>query len=226
MTKSDVEYLQPAGRLTVGDASGLSPSHCASRPCSLTCRSRSSVCSRSLRGVTTSRSSPWRSTVRRSGTRVSPSRMTIETDDPVREPQLTDLDAVHLRDRADGHLQQVGGDPFERRRLHLQPARLGAPGDLEHPRHQRQGRAGEQGVDHDHHEDHVEEPLGAVDTLGERDGGQHDRHRAAQAGPRDEAPAPARASALHDRADHHRQRSGDEGQDQSGGDRQADVARG
>ena len=106
------------------------PSHWASRPRALTWRSRSSVLSRCLRGVTTSRSSPCLSTVRRSGTSVSPSRMIIETDEPRGQPELADLDAVHLRDRADRHLEQVGGDALERGRLDLEVARLGAPGHL------------------------------------------------------------------------------------------------
>ena len=40
------------------------------------------MASRSLRGVTTRTSSPWRSTVRRSGTSVLPSRTISATDEP------------------------------------------------------------------------------------------------------------------------------------------------
>ncbi len=46
-----------------------------------------------------------------------------------------------------------------------------------------QGRAGEQRGDHDDHEDDVEEPLRVGDPFGERDGGEHDRHRPAQPRP-------------------------------------------
>ena len=76
-----------------------------------------------LRGVTTSMSSPRRSTVRWSGTSVCPSRTSSETDAPDRQPQLADLDAVQLRLLGDVDLQQVGGDPLERRRLDLEVAR-------------------------------------------------------------------------------------------------------
>ena len=73
------------------------PSQSASRPRSDTARSRSSVASRNLRGVTTSMSSPRRSTVRWSGTSVSPVADQQRHRGPDRQPQLADLDAVQPR---------------------------------------------------------------------------------------------------------------------------------
>ena len=63
---------------------------------------------------------------------------------PAGQPQLTDLDAVQLGDRADRDLQQVGRDPFERGDLEIEVARLGATGHLQHPGDHRQRRAGQQ----------------------------------------------------------------------------------
>ena len=97
--------------------------------------------------------------------------------------------------RADPDLQQVGGDPLERCRLDVEVARLRAAGDPQQPGGPGQGRAGQQRVDHDQHEDEVEEPLRAVDPLGQRDGRQHDRHRTAQPRPGQEGRlAPGAAS--------------------------------
>ena len=54
-----------------------------------------------LRGVTTSRSSPWRRTVRRSGTSTSPCRMTSETEAPCGSRSSPTSTPCMLRDRAD-----------------------------------------------------------------------------------------------------------------------------
>ena len=126
---SDVADLQPAGpsRAPVSAARLVEPLRepaAARRPA----RSRSSVARASLRGVTTSRSSPWRRTVRRSGTSVSPSRITSDTEAPAGSRSSPTSTPCILRDRADRHLQQVGRDPLQRRRLDLEAARLGAPG--------------------------------------------------------------------------------------------------
>ena len=67
--------------LTVARSVVAEPVRPAGRPPE-TSRSRSPVASRSLRGVTTSRSSPVRSDVRASGTMISPSRITSETEAP------------------------------------------------------------------------------------------------------------------------------------------------
>ena len=92
--------LQPAGQLTGQPAQ---PGASAARPCRATAPAGRSATpgaaaprwsSRTLRGVTTSRSSPWRRTVRRSGTSDSPVADDQRDRGPVRQPQLADLDAV------------------------------------------------------------------------------------------------------------------------------------
>ena len=106
-----------------------SPSHGPSRPCARDrAQPRARSRSRSLRGVTTSRSSPCRRTVRRSGTIACAVADHHRDRRTRRQPQLADLDPVQPRDRADRHLQQVGRDPLERRHLEVEAARLGAPG--------------------------------------------------------------------------------------------------
>ena len=143
---------RPASRSTelrLGQLGGSLPSHWASRPPTDTARSRCSVASRCLRGVTTSTSSPCRRTVRRSGTSVFAVPHDERDRRAGRQPELADLDAVHQRLRRDRHLQQVGRDPLERGRLDVEVPRLAAPGDLEHLGRPRQRRPGQQGVDHD-----------------------------------------------------------------------------
>ena len=137
------------------------PAAPAGRP-SRPARSRSSVFSRSLRGVTTSRSSPCRSTVRRSGTRI----VAVADDQrhrrtrraaaapPPRRRACCDTGLIVTWSRS-AAIRSSG------RRLDLETARLRAPGHLEHPGDERQRRPGQQRVDDDHHEDDVEQPLGA-----------------------------------------------------------------
>src|SRR3712207_8485278 len=63
----------------------------------------------------------------------------------------TEIYTLSLHDAlpiCDGHLQEVGGHPVERRRLHLEPPRLRAPGDPERAGHPRQGRAGQRSEEH------------------------------------------------------------------------------
>ena len=66
-------------------------------------------------------------------------------------------------------------------RIHIQ--RLGRRGHLQPPRRPRQRRALHCGVDHDDDEHDVEQPCGAGHPGVRRDGGEHDRDRAAQPGP-------------------------------------------
>ena len=58
---------------------------------------------------------------------------------PLGQPQLPDLDAVHLRRGRDGHLEQVRGDPVEGRRLDVEATRLGAARDAQQPGDPRAG---------------------------------------------------------------------------------------
>ena len=212
--------LQPARQLSSSQRPlRRGPSHWASRPPSETWRSRSSVLSRSFRGVTTNRSSPCLRTVRRSGTRMSPSRMTSETDaptgsrsSPTSTPCMCDVGLIETWSRS-AAIRSSG------RGLDVQPPWLGPARDAEDPRDPGKGRPGQQGVDHDHHEDQVEQAFGVLDPFGERDGGEHDRDRAAQTGPgqeRELAPRHRRPDGTHQ----HGQRTGDEGEDQASSDGQ------
>ena len=139
----------------------------------------------------------------------------------MRQPQLADLDAVHQRLRRDRHLQQVGGDPLERRGLDVEVARLAAPGDAQHLGHQRQRRPGQQGVDHDEDEDDVEE-LGRHPSTPSASGIVASTIGTAPRSPAQERNASSRTGiGCTSAADHHRQRPGHEGQDQTGHDRDA-----
>ena len=175
-----------------------SPSHWASRPPATPGAAAPRSPRATLRGVTTSRSSPCRSTVRRSGTSVSPSRIDHRDRRARRQPQLADLDAVHPRAGGDGDLQQVGGDPFEGRRLDVEAARLATRRATRSQRgHQRQRRAGEQGVDRRPSRRRCRRAARRPSTPSASGMVvEHDRYGAAQPGPGDERQlAPAASGA-------------------------------
>ena len=116
-----------------------------------------SVSSRALRGVTTSRSSPWRRTVRRSGTSISPSRITSDTEapcgsrsSPTSTPCIRETGLIATCSRSAATRSSGAASTSRPRGSEL-------PGDPEQADDPRQRRTGEQGVDHHHHEDDVEE---------------------------------------------------------------------
>jgi hypothetical protein len=101
----------------------------------------------------------------------------------LRQPQLGHLHPGQSGLRGDADLQQVGRDPVQRGGLDLDlPGRL----ILEQAQAtggQRQGRRLQEG-EHDHEDqDNVKQEVRLFHLFGQRDGGQHDGHRAAQSGP-------------------------------------------
>ena len=96
-------------------------------------------------------------TVRARAPASRPSRTTSETDAPAGSRSSPTSTPCSRELRADRHLQQVGGDPLQRRRLDVEVARLEAPRHPQPRADPRQRRAGDQGVDHHHHEHDVEE---------------------------------------------------------------------
>ena len=166
----------------------------ASRPRSLTSRTRCSARRRASAVVTMSSWSPRRSGVLGVGTNPLSSRTTRVTLAPGGQPQLEHLDAVQVGRGPDLHLQQ--------RRRPSPPAGWTRPrrravwaASLTPSRRATQGRVGalHEGEDHHEDEDEVEQPLDPRRTGGERHGGEHDRHGAAQARPRTGTPARATA---------------------------------
>ena len=136
--------------------------------------------------VTTSSWSRSRSRVSGVGVKASSSRTTRLTVGAPRQPQLLEVDP--LQPGADGHadLQEVGAQLVERRGVDLDLPRLARPRHPEQPGDPRQGGALQQ-REHDHqHEHDVDEGGRAGRAFGERDEGEHDGHRAAQARPGEE----------------------------------------
>ena len=200
-----------AGDSVALDASWRQASHWARRPCRSRC---ASVASRCLRGVTTSRSSPWRRTVRARARARCPSRITSETEapggsrsSPTSTPCSLDAGLIVTCSRS-AATRSSGAASTSRPRGSERRV------DPQAPRHRRQRRAGEQGVDHDDHEHDVEEPLGAG-RRPRRAGSwraRWARRRAAR--PRTRTPAHASGIGCTTAADQHRQGPRDQGQQQ------------
>ena len=159
---------------------------------------RFSVASRASRVATTSRSSPGRRRVVRTGMNGFSSRTTSVTEAPSGRRSSPTSTPASFEPGVHPHLQQVGGDALQRRGLHLDVART-ASRQHPAPRGEASERSGlDERVDDDRHEDDVEQVVRALDVGGERDRGEDDRHRTAQSGPAQEdllAPRPAEPDA-------------------------------
>ena len=160
-----------------------SPSQCARRPLRLTARRRRSASSRCWRVVTMSISSPVRSWVsggdeglpvaddQRDDARVGSRSSRIVT------PSAGATRASTVIVSSSASRTSRGADSTAICRVAL------AGRETQQPRQRGQDRSLDQREEHDEHEDDVEQVVAAGHPAHDRERGEHDRHRPAQAGP-------------------------------------------